>query len=112
MNKKSRISQAFGECLIGFVMAVLYIAIKFFIYKTLVLSEAVFIIIFAVIFFFVKGYFWGKSTEKIYKRFYKKINEEREEMYDKLKGLKCYRCFQEINPEEDKCPNCGWAWKI
>jgi uncharacterized OB-fold protein len=59
------------------------------------------------VFFFIKGYFWGASSVKSDKQ----LSEKREEMYGKINELKCYKCFHVINPEENKCPNCGWTWE-
>lgn len=109
MNKKrSKISQAFEESRVGLLLAVLFIVFKLFFGRTpFVLSEAVFTIIFIVVFFFLKGYFWGASSVK----FHEQMSQKKEELYEKLEGLRCYKCFHVINPEEDKCPNCGWTWK-
>lgn len=107
-KKRSRISQAFEESCIGILMAVLFTAFQYFLGKeSFVLSEAILASIFIIVFFFIKGYFWGASSVKISKQ----VAEKREEMFEKINELKCYKCFHVINPEENECPNCGWTWK-
>jgi hypothetical protein len=107
-EKRSRISQALEESCIGLLMAVLFVAFKYFLGKeSFILSEAIITTIFIIVFFFIKGYFWGASSVK----FDRQLSEKREEMYGKISELKCYKCFHVINAEENKCPNCGWTWE-
>jgi hypothetical protein len=106
--KRSRASQAFEESCVGLAMAVLFTTFKLLFDKAFVFSDAIFTIFFMVVFFFLKGYFWGATSGKLNKQ----MMAKKEEMQEKMKELKCFKCFHPIISDEHKCPHCGWTWEI
>lgn len=43
-----------------------------------------------------------------------RIRSERERTEQQLveRPFRCFRCEAPITPDEERCPNCGWTWKL
>ncbi|NLD35808.1 MAG: hypothetical protein GX654_02980 [Desulfatiglans sp.] len=108
---KVRLHNGLKESSIGFLLALVYIILKYFYWPDIFiwLAETVFVI-FCTVLFFIRGYRKGYSITN----FNQEMQKKREEMLNSRfsEDLRCYKCSSIIKPEDNSCPICGWTWKL
>lgn len=58
------------------------------------------------VFFFIFNFIWQYF---VYKQ-YSKLQKQKDEL-SKPKQFNCFKCGHVVQPNERKCPNCGWTWQ-
>ncbi len=107
-GRKGRFRQAIYEMAAGLFFGVLYTVFEYFYDRaSFEWPGGYALIIFAGVFFFLKGYFYGSSLLDLSRNLIKK----REEMFTQTE-FKCLKCSHTIKPEDNKCPTCGWTWNL
>ena len=107
-SRKERFRQAIYEMVTGLCFGALYTIFEYFYDRTFFQWSGGFVLIlFAGVFFFLKGYFYGSSLLALSHN----ISKKREEMFT-ASEFRCLKCSHVIKPEDNKCPNCGWTWNL